>query len=111
MHPILHLFSISDSLYYPGAGKKGSRANFLIPHRLLRIPVCVQPVAIRVTPELFELAEATPGWHLLVAPRLHQHIALIYSLEVAERWLQGFSENREGGLVLGVPAAQEVSHG
>lgn len=111
MHPTLHLFSISDSLYYPSAGKKDSHANFLTSHGLLRIPYCVHAVAMRKTPELFELAEATPGWHLLVAPRLHQDIALTFSLEITERWLQSLPDNHVASLALGIPAAQEVTHG
>jgi hypothetical protein len=111
MHPIFHLFSVSDALHYRGAGKKSSRAYGLLPKRLLRIPGCFHPVSMRVTPELFELAEATPGWHLLVVPRLHQHIALIRGPELAQRWLQDLTESQEAGLVSGAPVAQEVSHG
>ena len=67
MQPIFHLFPIADSLQYPGAGKKSSRANALPPQRFLRIPGCAHPVSMRMTAGLFELARATHSWHLLIA--------------------------------------------
>lgn len=112
MHPCNYLFFISDSLHYPPVRTRGPRTFPRLPKRFLEVPGCIPRVGMRVTPVFFDYAQASPGWHLLVAVRLQEHIALMRGREVAEQWwLQSLPQSRDVGPGLGTLAAKEVSHG